>query len=459
MATSRYIKQVNKTDNNWLLPLLVVLFSGLGIAFSIGGYTAGRYFTILLVGVSLLLNVEDLLCFIMFCFPFSSMLKLSAATISVLPILYLIVIVKLLAYKKLNLPLLSLFCYMALALLQILTIPFYEAAYTGIISLLLNAALVLFSASYFNSEKFDKPYLLTSASLFFGSGATVMLLLNDLFPHLPSMVDAAKQLELEKADRYAATILDPNELAQILLIAIGLLIAVMPSIRSKWGKFFSMVMMVYMAFTGLRTHSKSYVISLVLLFAVIMLTYLRIVAKKGGSGKAFLRLVPVLALMLIVGIFLLVYVVIPVFETRSSEQTDLLTNRLGIWERYLSALLQSPDTLLIGCGAGNVTGLIRMIGQNTNTVPHNAYLEYVIQFGLVGLALLLTSWKNALSLLKQKSNTYFVIPLAAFLITAFGISVNANDCPFLLLTLLAMPLPPSTDKPMIQARKRGVSHG
>jgi len=453
MATSRYIKSEEKTDNQWLLPVVIALFAVFGVVFSFGGYSYGRFITIGIVLFAVLLDVNSLFCLIMFSFSFSSMLKLSESTITMMSVLYLILILKLILKRGMGLSASSILGFLVFTALQLFSVVFYGSSLTGIIAVLLTVIFVLFSADYFNSPEADAQQLLPKASLFFAAGITTDLVLCDIFPHLPSQVNAIKQEELATANRYAATVLDPNELSQIILIAIGLIIAIMPSLKTKRSKFLCWIILLYIAIVGVRTNSKSYVLSLVALFAFLTIIYLRHISQTKGSGAAVLRALPILLLTIVGCILLFLLVVIPVFEGREGENTDLLTNRTGIWMRYITALIQRPDVLLIGCGAGNVSSIIRLSGQITNVVPHNAYLEYVIQFGLLGLSLLVATWKNTLKPIAEKFNTYYMLALAAFLITSFGISVNANDCPFILIALLTLPLPSENRLLVVQSKK------
>ncbi|MBR0447335.1 MAG: O-antigen ligase family protein [Clostridia bacterium] len=447
MATSRYINQNNQKakslDSKWLFPFLIAFFFGLGAAFSVGTFDYGRIFAVALAVITLLLNVNDAFCLIVFAFPFTSMLKFTVDTISILPILYLIITLKIISKNKLSIPPNSLLCVCAFAVLQALGILLYETLFFKIISILLCTCFVLFVSNYAIDNRDTTQRLLPKASLSFAMGTTLMLLLSDIFPHLPTLVHP-NAASMETAKRYAATVIDPNELAQIILIAIGLLIAVMPSFKSMFAKLLAMAMIVYMGLTGIRTNSKSYAIALVALFVFLMAVYIRISAKEKGAGNTLLKLLPVLLITAIGFILMFQHIVIPIFEARSQEQAGFWTNRDTLWVRYVNALLHRFDVLLVGCGAGNVTSVIRLAGGSATGVPHNTYLEYIIQFGVIGLILLFTAWKKALASIKEKLSTYYVIALAAFLITAFGISVNDNDCLFILLALLSLPAPPET---------------
>ena len=360
------------------------------------------------------------------------------------------------AKGKISISPISLLCYFFFTVLQVCSILFYAAAYAGIIATLLNVAFVMFISNYFRVDDESSSSLLPRASLFFCTGTTTLLLMCDIFPRLPHMVNATQATIAEETNRYSATILDPNELSQIILIAAGLIIATLPFIQSKGGKFAIFAMLVYLSVTGVRTNSKSYVITLVGLFAFLMFMYVRIVAQKEGAAKALTKLLPILLITLVGCVLLFIYVVIPVFDTRGSENTDLLTNRATIWGNYLDALQQRFDVSLIGVGGGNVTRVMHLVGRAGRGVPHNTYLEYFIQFGLVGILLLIVCWKTVFSSVKEKLNTNYIVPLVAFLVTAFAISVNSNDCPFILLTILALPLPEGTEK-LVKNKQRSVA--
>lgn len=440
MATNRYIKKVKQEDKKGLLVTLIILFSILSVIFSVGGFSYGRFATAIIMFFALSLNERDLLCLIMFAFPFANLLKWSFETISFVPILYVIILFKMLGKKRIRVSPLSLLCFLIFTAFQAVSIVIYEASYMKIIASLLNIAFVMFVSSHFNNDDAEKD-LLPKASLFFSIATTLMLVLCDLFPRLPSMVHAKIYAEQLSNNRYTAIILDPNELSQMILVAIGLLIAIRPSIHTKQGKLACFAMMIYIAVTGVRTNSKSYVVTMVAIFLFLMFVYLRSLIKKEGANKALTKLVPILFVTVVGVILLIIYVIIPVFETRSSENADFLTNRGGIWSNYLYAVGQRLDVSLIGCGGGNVTHVMKLIGYETKGVPHNSYLEYFIQFGIVGIILLIITWKNVFTQIRDKITSYYMISLVAFLITAFAISINANDCPYILLSLLSLPLP------------------
>lgn len=458
MAMSRYIKVKEKTENKWLIPLFVFLFAALGVAFAAGGYTYGRYVTIIILGLATLLNIDDLFCLICFALPFASMLKLAQGSTTILAILYIIILIKLMSREKMDLPPISFFAFLVFAALQTLTIFFYDSVITNIFSTLLNIAFVFLISNYFLSKEFNNPNLLTNASLCFSLSTTLDLLLCDIFPNIPRLVHAKRYAVISSANRYAASVLDPNELSQIILIAISLLIAIFPSFKNKTSKFFAIAMIIYMAITGVRTNSKSYVLTIIPLFLFLIFIYLRTIFKNKGATATIMHLIPILLLTIAGGLLIINYMVIPVFEARSGENTDLLTNRSSIWSRYIMSLFSNPDVLFIGCGANNVTSLLRLAGLSGDGVPHNAYLEYIIQFGLGGLTMMYLCWKKAFISIKNKLNTFFVLPLISFLITSFGLSINANDCFFILFTLLALPLAENINTPLISFHKDDLNN-
>ena len=452
MATSRYIKVKEKKENKWLLPLLIVLFSFLGVAFAAGGFTYGRYVTVLILGLGVLLDIDDTFCLLCFCLPFASLLKFSLESTTIIAILYIVIVFKLMSKERMDVPPIAFFAFLILASLQTFTIFFYNSIITNVFSTLLNVVFVLFTSTYFSSSELKSSRLLIPASLCLSISTTIMLLLCDIFPQLPYLAHPERHAQLVAANRYGATVLDPNELSQLILIAICLLIAILPAIKSFWRKFICIAMIIYMAIVGVRTNSKSYVLTIIVLFVFLLFIYLRNIVRNEGSSSGITKLIPIVIIAIVGTVFMFQYMVIPVFESRSTENTDFLTNRTNIWEYYIEALLQSPDVLLIGCGANNVTGVLKLVGNNSKVVPHNFYLEYLIQFGFGGIVMFCLCWKKVLVSVKSKLNTFFFLPLAAFLITSFGISVNANDCLFILLALLSLPIPEELNQQVITTK-------
>ena len=91
------MKNYTKTRKLEIIEFLIVsivLFANC-LFFNSYGFSTGRLFAALLILFSLGLTIEQNIFLFAFCLPFSGVLKLSESSITILPVLYLVVIVKL----------------------------------------------------------------------------------------------------------------------------------------------------------------------------------------------------------------------------------------------------------------------------------------------------------------------------------------------------------------------------
>lgn len=429
-----YIK--DKSFPTILILALIGIFSLDAALFNSFGYSSGMIFSLLIVILSVFLTVEKTYYLVIFSFPFTSLLKLSAYSISIVPVIYLIIILKLAILKK-KLKRTPLIAFCLLLLIQCFDILLYQTAFSGVFSFLLSSLFVLYSISYFSSEEKCNQLMLKNSSIFLAIAVGLNILLSDIFPNIAYIVSPTKQAALVADGRFGALFVEPNELSQVVLVAIGFLIATFSSHKTKYEKIVIVTIALYLGINGIRSNSKSYVLTLLGLLCVLMFIYVIRFLKNKKTPTHLLVFFIILLLGLIAGFYLITEIIIPVFEFRGRTY-DVLTGRGNIWKTYAVALLQRFDVLLIGCGAGNVTGVLRLSGITHSTVPHNFYLEYVVQFGIIGLVLLFLSWSEAFIMIRRKS-IWFMIPALAFFITSMSISANSNDCIFILMIILSMP--------------------
>ncbi len=435
------MKKYTKEDKRIFLLYvgLVVIALINAYLFSSMGYGSAKYFMLLLIGLALVLDVDKLYYLMAFCLPISSVFKLSNASISVLPILYFVVIIKLFMKKKVRLNVYSFVCMGIFVVLQLFAVLVYGASIVSVVSLLLNIFCVMCSTSFF-AEYAEENYQLQKSAIFFVTGAVLDIALSDLFPRVPYVIDAEKMGRLQYNNRFAALNMDPNEYSQLILIAIGLLVAIFPILKSKTGKIFDVIVIAYLCVNGYRSYSKSYVLTLIFIFAIALIMFMIRFTKRKGFILASFVFVPVAVVFIGGCVAIYQNVVLTVFEARESFNTDMFSGRDYIWAEFISALKQRVDVLLVGCGTNNSTFLHKYCALQGSTVAHNLYLEFLIQFGIVGILLFAVIWKDVIkNILKNKMATYMILPLAAFLITSMSISANANDCLYVLMLLMCMP--------------------
>lgn len=432
-----YIKD-DKAQILLLLSLVTILFIN-AFFFNIAGYSYGRFFAILIVAIAACLSIENAYYLVVFSFPFASILKLSATTISILPILYAIIILKLVLSRNFKINNTECIAALIIAAMQLLYVALYGAGMMSIISIILNIVFVMFSVSYLKSRGSDSNKLITTSAIFLLVAVALNILICDIFPDIPYIIDVGKQSALQADNRFGGLFIEPNELAQVILVAVGFFVAVFKSIKSKALRIILVGIALYLAINGIRTNSKSYVLVILGLIVLSFFMYLVYTSKKKGFGTVIVRFIPVFAVLALVSVYLVINIIIPVFEDRGSTGADILSNRGEIWSNYLSLLAQRTDVLLAGYGIGNVSKSLNLIGIETNVVPHNLYIEFVIQFGLIGLAIFAIAWKTAWREFFKKARSLFIIPILAFATTSLALSANSNDCFYILMLLIAMP--------------------
>ena len=442
-------KKRNRTTG--LLVCFLVLISLDMWLFSAMGYGMARWFAALFLLMGIVLPLENTFYLYIFCFPFSGVLKLSQSSITVLPILNAIIILRLFHKKQVRISKLQLQCFFALLIMQLLCALIYDASLGSIVGFFVNLLFVVCGTSYF-SRKQDQPDVFSRATAVYVTALISGVVLCDLFPETMYLISRQKQAALVHDGRFGSVFVEPNEFSQAILVGLGLLMTSYPLLRKRSHRVLSLAALIYLAFSGYRTLSKSYGLTLLILFALFMLMNWYRTGKYRGIGNAVLKMIPGI-LILSLGIWLLwEYVFVSILENRNTN--DLWTGRDNLWATYWDALMQRPDVLLVGNGAGNAPMLSKVQASIGHLVPHNTYLEYLIHFGILGLLLLCGVFAKVVRQNRRKLSTYFVLVLIAFFATAFTISANSNDCLFVVILLMAMPLNEGKD-PALQSAAEG----
>lgn len=415
-----------------LITLCIILFIDCAL-FNSGGYGIGRIFTLLIIFGSLFLNIEKLLFLIIFCLPFSGVLKLSENSITIMPILYLIATFKLIIQSEEKYDLNGILAIGGVFFLQILSCIIYGAQLISSIAFLLSAIFVFLIGKKLSKQVWEEGYLLKNIALFFVVAVCLETISADAFPRVPYYISLEKHLVALSGNRFAALSIDPNEYAQHVLIALGLIVAVFPVIKNPFVKFSCIPPIIFLGYKGFLTYSKSYALTLLVLFVILAGIFLFKFVKNRGK-EALILIIPLCLITILGGYLIYQNILQAIFEKRSD--TELLSGRGDVWRYYITQILYRFDCLLLGCGASNTLYIVRGL---TEYVPHNLYIEYLVQFGLIGLVSLYFIFKESIKGIIEKTGTYMMLPILLFLITSLGISANANDTIFFILVIACIP--------------------
>ena len=431
------IENKDKNSTTVFLMLLSLIMVITVCVFNRVGYNASRFAVLLLIAISMFINIDKSLCLLVFCLPFVSILKWSAVSVTILPFLCMIIVAKII-FSNQRISMNRIMCVMLLLIIQLFVSFAYDSSLLSLISFFVSALFVVTSTEHFNSNRCKNKNLVFDLSVFLSFAMILSILLCDLFPDILYVINLKEQIELDSSGRFAAMLGDPNEYSQLVLISIALLLFIISRCKTKTCKMACILGMVYLCISGYRSYSKSYALSLMVLWGISIFIYLYGTYKQKGSRKVLFVVIPAFLFFVVGAVIIYNNVIVPVFEARSQESTDILTGRGAIWGNYIEGLFSHFEYLLFGVGYGNVT---YVVSDNvvTNVVPHNLYLEYVAQFGIIGVLLLLGCWKKSVSMLREKKSVFLWLAMLMFLVTSFGISANSNDCIFVIMVILAAP--------------------
>lgn len=432
---------MEKQSNRNLIVLIIIL-SGIWIIYSaifnIYSYSFGIIFAACYLLLFLCLNIENKYYVILFTLPFASIFKISSDLPSVLIILLSLYLFHVLIIKSIKIKTTDYLFLIAIILFQVLSIYIYQGSYISLLSFILNILFMKACILNFNSSS-SKKQILFKSSYTFGTSMFISILVSDIFPNIPYIVLLEKQTLLMSINRFSGLNGDPNYFNQLILIAICLLFASLLKVESK-HKWVLFLLYLFLILSGFRSISKSYALSIIVVFILSLYYKNKLVSFKS-------EVINVKALKLLLSYTLLVagaislfilskFVVIPVFQART-DTDDILTGRGDIWIHYLKLLVQNPEILLTGVGFSNdATVLGKHFG--IYMVPHNVYLEILVDCGLIVMCLLFLFFKEIFTNFKLKRQDPYFMFFIVILFTSFGLSLSSNDAFFIFLPLMTL---------------------
>lgn len=231
-----------------------------------------------------------------------------------------------------------------------------------------------------------------------------------------------------------------NSLALVTVFGIALTIALWSQAAPRARIYLGLAFVAFV-FTGLQTRSSAglLVILLVLLTFLLLKTVNRI--RASARFAIFLVSFPVI---LLVGFYAADGLFAQIIFLSGRDLT--FTGRSAIWESVVYQIAKEP---ILGYGLGGVWGPVSQIGQQINheigfiaAHSHNGYLEILLAFGFVGLALFLWMTFSALvhtTKLAFASRDYYWLVLMLVPLLTFNLSESLflRDRGIFLLTLIA----------------------
>ena len=216
--------------------------------------------------------------------------------------------------------------------------------------------------------------------------------------------------------RFSGLYMDPNYFSISVILAIYLCMLLF--VKKKVPRILSGILIGGLSFYGLKSYSKLFIISLLMLIAVFICSQLK-------NKRTLLWGILAFAVFFAFAVYLMQYSTIIGGIMSRFNTDDISNNRFSIWARYLSFIKDSIKTIIFGQGIG---------GANINrAAPHNTYIESLYCLGIVGSIIYVTSvraiFKMRKLLIKKRKLNYFIIIIFLFMILTLGI-LRYNDSMF-----------------------------
>ncbi len=344
------------------------------------------------------------LCFLL---PFANIIKISPGQISLFTVFFAIYVLRIIFKTgKLN----------RMFLLTAFIFACYCLAVSGpdkiviIITMVCGFAMLREATE---SDEYNYQHILYAFCLgiIFSSAIGAM---RDYLPIIKSFsLDTAYKVGHEEyAARFVGLNVNPNYYTMDISVAMGCLVTTMCTQKMKP---IYMILFAVLAVFGLMSVSKSFLLVLAVMVAILLLNSLR------RGGTAFFKLSFVLILS---GILILIFAkesvetyILRLNEDSGSDISSMTTGRTEIWLAYIKTMLKDFKTLFFGAG----------LGIQLERAPHNTYLEMMYYIGAIGVVLYLFVLKSSITIKKFPRNILYYVPILIVLIRFMGIGMFIHD--------------------------------
>lgn len=328
---------------------------------------------ILVLSLLLFDNSNKLLLFV-FLTPNQRVITSIDSDFSLVNLIALCMVFSMLYYRKLRIPGAQLTLCFLLIIYSIFIAIFLGPTINVLVAI---KASILFTAllSYLNNESNKLDFTSISSAYIFG---TISAGLIGLFFG-----------GIEFGQRFQAGI---SNNANILGTSLSFSLSCIPLLvtSGKWKPFFGLLTTVSVVFIGLLTQSRSFLLCLLVTLIFSVLYLLR--AKR--NRRIFLIFIAFISITTV----LLSSFDVPYFRDSyesaiqritNPRQDDISGGRINLWKAYSEYILSNNSVLLFGTDTETI-----MKDVGVDQVAHNAFLELVISWGLLGFLIILITLVN-----------------------------------------------------------------
>ncbi len=395
-----------RVSERHMLMGLVIVFSILLVLRSVINVFV---YPLILVGAATVALLPLGTCLPVLCFllPFANIIKISPGQISLFTVLFAIYVLRII-FKTGRLNRMFLFTAFIFA--------GYCLAFSGpekIIVIITMVCGFTMLREVTESDEYDYQHVLY-AFCFGIIISSCIGLMRDQLPIIQSFSkDALHKIGYEEySERFVGLGANPNYYTMDITVAMSCLVT---TICTKKMRPIYMILFAILAVFGLMSVSKSFLLVLAVMVALLLLDSMR----KGGTNFFKLSFV-----LIVAGALVLTFAeeavetyIFRLTKDSSGDLSSVTTGRSDIWIMYIKAMLKDFKVLFFGAG------LEKILEHGT----HNTYIEIVYAIGIIGLILYGFVLKSSIAIKKFPKNLLYYIPILIISIRFMGIGMFTQD--------------------------------
>ncbi len=416
-------KQINLLDRRYspkYVVLICALFAVLIFARAINDVAFYAFAGVSAV-VFAISNIGHCISFLFFLLPFATILKQDPDGMSFFTLLFFLVILKMVIFhRRID--------------VRLLIVVVFFTAYNLIVSGMgelttaVTMAAGILMLYYLRNDDVDLN--VTSAVVTYSVGivlSSVLALFREVLPIINTFVnESMMRLDAtEYASRFSGLHGNPNYYTLDIIVALSAVIVLM-YYKKNTQKLLTVFLLALSIF-GLMSVSKSFLLTWLLL--VVCWFFLSI---KQGMGKLAKFMFVVLIGAIVTYYFAYDYINTYLFrfiEDSSGTLESITTGRTELWGIYFKEAVSDVKIFFFGNGLNTILDYL-------DKGPHNTYLEFLFNLGVVGSLLLFIALGLCKGRAKFKGATW--IPVIMLMIRMFAIGILAYDNLWFYLAVLLM---------------------
>lgn len=369
-------------------------------------------FTILAI-LSLNKTDEEILYLYLPLLPISTIFKINNSSISFLTLLMILYVVKKLLFNKWSLK------KEFVIILTIYTILSFIIGFGDgiikIINIIIGFLFVKLMLTSLNGKHFKSSVFIFIYGVVFSVFIGILSEYTSLFP----MINASEVYWItfgEYSSRFCGLYGNSNyyTLDITFLISCVLLIITINNFKLSYVFLLSLLLSI-----GFISVSKSFLVTVVLLFALFILMGLKKIKVKFVGIMLVIVIIALISLEFIPQQYMKLWTIRFTKDINLRSLSEITTHRFDIWIIYFKEIFNSPITTLFGKGIA--APLLEGRG------AHNFYLELLYYNGLLGMVLYYLCIEYSIEIKANFIKKTLFLPITALLIRAFGVTMISFD--------------------------------